>query len=363
MGAEHMRVAIIGAGISGMCCAHELEKHGVRPVIYERNGFIGEAFQHVTAIMNITHRPVKDALEYFRRKYGIVIPPHNALTQVIHNSPNKTTVIEGNLGYMFKNDKECDGVKKQLYSRLTNTEVKLNTMGDYKSLSEEYDYVVISTGRYDFTEELGCWQGWITAYVRGAVVLGEFNPNSLTVWLNRDYCKNGYAYMTAFDRNKAAVVMIVPDVDDKEIDGFWELFVYTEKIKYTIVEEFKLEHRAGFVYPLNIGNIYFTGNSAGGIDPFLGFGIFNSVVTGVSAARSILTGENYEKQLKYIMKRNIHMRQFRRVFDKMTNKDCDNLIASIGLPGIKQALYSSRLNISSIGAFASKFILKGEGKK
>ena len=30
-----MKVAIIG-GLSGLSCAHQLEKHGIQPVIFER---------------------------------------------------------------------------------------------------------------------------------------------------------------------------------------------------------------------------------------------------------------------------------------------------------------------------------------
>jgi len=36
-----MRVAIIGAGLAGLSCAHELERYGVSPVIFEKNSYIG----------------------------------------------------------------------------------------------------------------------------------------------------------------------------------------------------------------------------------------------------------------------------------------------------------------------------------
>ncbi len=59
-----MKVAIIGAGLAGLSCAHELEKYGVRPVIYEKNSYIGEQISHVSAILEIINRPIKDVVKY-----------------------------------------------------------------------------------------------------------------------------------------------------------------------------------------------------------------------------------------------------------------------------------------------------------
>ena len=37
-----MRVAIIGAGLSGLSCALELERHGIKPDIFEKKDYVGE---------------------------------------------------------------------------------------------------------------------------------------------------------------------------------------------------------------------------------------------------------------------------------------------------------------------------------
>lgn len=354
-----MKVAIIGGGLAGFSCAHELEMHGITPVIYERNGFVGEPYPHCIAILGISHRPIKDSIKYFSKNLNINVTPLNTLNSIIHNAPHITTNITGNLGYLFKFTTDSDSLKNQIYSKLKNTEMRFNEVADYQNLSKQYDYVVVATGNYSFTQELGCWQEWLQGYLKGAVVLGDFNPNQLIMWLNKDYCKNGYAYLTPYDSGKANLVLVVTDVNEKEVEDYWQLFLDRENIKYKIVEEFKIEHRGGFVYPLQVDNIFFTGNSAGGLDPFLGFGAINATTTGVAVARTIALGQDYEKQVKTIIKRNAQMRQFRKVFNNLTNKDYDNIVSMIGIPVLKHWLYSFPLNINvaKYGAFASKFVL------
>jgi len=164
--------------------------------------------------------------------------------------------------------------------------------------------------------------------------------------------------MTPFDKHRAVIVLITTDVNEKEIDRYWELFLYGENIKNPIVEEFTLEHKSGFAYPHMIENLIFIGNAGGGIEPFLGFGLLNASTMGVSAARTIALGWSYEKQIKAIMQRNYEFRKLRKMFDMMSNDQYDMLVASIGLPGIKQLLYSTNFNVTKYGAIVGKLILK-----
>jgi len=235
-----MRVAIIGAGIAGLSCAHELEKYGITPVIYERNSYIGEQISHVAAVLDIVHRPVRDFIKYIKVEYDIQINPLNICKELVHYSPGKTTVLKGNFGYFLKRGKEQDDLKVQIYNQLKGSKVLFNTYGDYKTLSKEYDYVVIATGNNLFTEEIGCWKYLYRAFERGALILGNFNPTALHMYLNRDYCKNGYAYMIPFDKERAFVTLIVSDVNEKEVEHYWHVFKSVEDITYPILEEFNV---------------------------------------------------------------------------------------------------------------------------
>lgn len=344
-----MKVAIIGAGFAGLTCAYELEKYGIKPVLYEKNNFIGEAYEHVTAILEIVHRPIKDIVDYLNQDLGIYLKPVNPVDTLIHNSPNNRAIMKGNFGYFYKRGREKTSVKNQLFSKLKNTKVILNEMADYKKLSKKYDHVVVATGNPNFTEELGCWQEWFVSMEKVAVVTGDFNPKAIVMWINNDYAKNGYVYLVPFNEKKAYIIMVLPCVTEEQIDPYWNVFLNTENIKYKIIEEYNLKHNAGLVYPHRVQNIHFAGAAGGGIDPFLGFGQLNAIKTGIMTARSIVKGKNYEKLIKKVIKNNEYSYEFRKAFNRMSNKDYDLLISLLDLPIIKHLMYNTQINVLKLG--------------
>lgn len=358
-----MNIAIIGAGVAGLSCAHELEKHGIYPTIYEKKSFIGEQHPNVGAILEIYHRPIKDAVAYFRNNLNIDIKPLNTLNRLIHFSPNKTSEIKGNLGYFFERSKEEMDIIRQLFTQLKNTRVLFNEYADYVTLSQEYDYVVIANGGVDFTDELGCWKQWMNTYIRGAIVHGDFDPGAFMVWLDKDYCKNGYVYLAPFSSTRAAVAVVVTDIDEAELEVYWEKFLDTENIKWTIEEEFKRNHTSGHVYPHRIGNLYLAGNAAGALDPLFGFGIMNSIATGVFAARSIVKGEDYEKMIRKIVNRNLRLYEYRKALNMVDNTGYDVLVASAGIPGIKHLVYYSPINVVKYGSSILRALPKRRTKE
>ncbi|SHK04702.1 FAD-dependent oxidoreductase [Paramaledivibacter caminithermalis] len=358
-----MKVAIIGAGLGGLSCALEFQKHGINPDVYEKNDFIGERHSHVTALLNLMSRPAKDPLVCFKNNFDIELTPLTKLKRITHISPNKKTTIEGELGYLFVRGKEQYSIKNQLYSKLKKPKIQFNKFADYEELSKKYDYVIIATGNTNFTEELGCSYRLVTTYLRGAIILGNFDPNELIVWINKDYSKDGYAYLTPFSNKKASLVLIVTDVNDKQVDNYWERFLLTENIESTIIEEFKLKHSTGYTYPNYIDNIYFVGNSRGGIEPFLGFGQINSITDGVLLARAITEGKSYDKLLKKTDKNIRYLYEFRKAFNRAANGDYDKILSVIGAPVVKQLMYDSQLNVIKVYGTIFKYMNRRTKKR
>lgn len=345
-----MKVAIIGAGVAGLCCAHELEAYGISPVIFERNSFIGEQISRVGAFLKLGNRPIKDAIQFTKEKFGITIRPLNTIHSLIHHSSHQTTVIQGNFGYFIQRCAEPEDLKRQIFSQLNKTKIFYCELGDYEKLSKEYDYVVVANGHPAYAKELGCWKELFNGFSRGAVILGDFDPNAMIMYINKKYCKNGYAYLAPFDRHKASVNLVVSDIEEKEMEYFWREFLCTENLRYDVVQEYTQQHESGYAYPHQVGNILFSGNAGGALDPFLGLGQLNSIIMGVMAGRSIATGKEYEKLIQPVIRRNFQMYEFRKGFNKLDNPGCDALLRIIGFPGIRHLIYHTGINVIKYGA-------------
>lgn len=342
-----MRVAIVGGGLAGIVCAMQLEREGIIADIFERNKALAEPYRHVGAMLQIVLRPVKDPLSYLAQTHGIEFKPLARVKRIIHSSPSVTTAITGNLGYFLSRGAIDDSIENQLAANL-KSRVHLNTEIDYKKLRNRYDYIVVATGYPWEARALGIWKDIIKMSVKGAVISGDFDTEALGVWLNKDYCKAGYAYLAPFSRKEATLVLAVNDIRAEELDEYWDCFLHTEGIKNKVLEYFVRDHYAGFVYPHRIGNVFFIGNAGGVLDPLLGFGVFNSVISASEAAKSMIYNTDYEAGIKSALKTNKKLFEFRKTLNRLDNNGYDFFFRLIGLPGVNPVVYNTNLNVLNL---------------
>ena len=352
-----MKVAIIGAGTAGLSCAIELERHGIYPVIFERNDFIGEYQPHVSAFLGLITRPIADPIKYMDQILGIKLKPLNNFRKVMHYSPNNQVTVSGNLGYFMIRGKEENSVKNQLYRQI-KSQVNFKSFVQPEDLDKEFDYIVVADGHWSTPTRYGIWQEVMRTWLKGGIFAGDFENDTLKMWLDNELTNGVYIYLAPYSKNKAVIAHVVQNIEHEEINGYWQRFLESHDIlkKYDMLESWELPHHAGFVSTHKLGKIYFVGAAGGGAEPFLGFGQFNAIVSGVMTARSIAQGTDINMLLKDITKKGHQLYAFRPLMNSASNQDFDRLLALMKTPGLRSVIYKSNIDIIKLLSSGLKLV-------
>lgn len=357
-----MKVAIIGAGLSGLSCAIALKRNGITPVIFEKSGQIGDSPTYLVAVLRLFHNSLRSPMSFLEKNYGIELTALNPLKEIIMISPRKQITARGNLGHIFTKGPEPTSIESQLAS-IAGIPISFNTTIDINQIKNDYDYIIVASGSYEIPKALGVWNLTFQSRIRIATLTGNFKPGLMKIWLNKYYSKNGYAYQLTKNETEAELTLIVSDSTPAELDNNWNKFLACEDIKYTMTKIHDIEHHVGFAKPVQLGNIYFIGNVGGMADNFLGFGSMRSIQSGFIAAHSIIDKKDYYSLLEPIQKDINGLHEYRKMINNLTNEDYDKLLTFIGFPIMKQLLYNNALYKAKYGIFFPKLVTSMKNKK
>ncbi|MFZ5986636.1 MAG: NAD(P)/FAD-dependent oxidoreductase [Bacillota bacterium] len=337
-----MKVAIIGAGLAGLSCAGELMKNGIVPTIFEKKGYLGEDYLFSATTLRILDRTYRSSVRYLNQRYGLNLKAFSPLREIIMISPGKTTVERGRLGYIYMRGEERDSLERQLAAGI-NAPILYDSYVRVNDVKNDFDYVIAATGDETAARELGVWTTTFDVQTRIALVLGSFRLDSAKMWVNNEYARVCYGYLSAHSPGDARLLLSVNNVSGREVDYYWNRFLIKEEIPYRIMEIKDIEYSLGYVSSARIDNIYLVGNGAGLIDDFLGFGAINAIESGILAARSIINGFDYNELLRPMKKHIAALHEFRKAINEFGNEDYDRLISFLGLPFVKQLIYNNPL--------------------
>lgn len=356
-----MKIAIIGAGIGGLACALECEKLGVVPDVYERDYSIGWPWLSVNYWPSVILRNMGDPIDYLKKNYDIEVTPSNECKTIILKSPGQEVKIQGKLGYFIFRGKGDESKENQLLRKLKKgTAIHYNSLTDFKELSSEYDYVVVATGRDSEARELKVWEDEGIMRMFGGIAVGSFHDETAMLYLNTEYAGSGYARITPFSPTQAIVGLYDDRHDEFDTDKLFAKFLDYEKLnKLEFLYKIKPPpFTAGRVKKFKVGNILLVGRSAGLTERFLGVGGPEALMSGVLAARAMIKHEDYDEMVKPLQEHVENISAFRKATEKFENKDFDRLLALLGTPGIKQAVYNAPFNFADLIGNIFKLIEK-----
>lgn len=356
-----MKVAIVGAGLSGLACAHELKRHGIIPTLFEKKGYIGEILELPAIQLDIFDTAVKNPVKYLKKQFGLEIIPHYEINEIVMVSPSKTHTINGKMGTIFLRGREKGFLTIQL-KEAADIAPTVNTLAKIDEIKNDFDHIFIGTGDLEIPIKMNLATIHFDAYARVATVLGDFKTNSIKLWMNTRYAKHGFAYLVPNYYNAANLVLIVDNIKANELDYYWNEFLSSENIPYDIIELKDVHHAVGAVNTVQVDNLYFMGNTGGFIDSMIGFGSMTSMISGATAANCMINGLNYNEAMEKTTKDIQAKYEFRKAFNTFDNDAMDLFCTIESLPVIKQFIFNNPLLKATYGtAFAKIFnsIIKG----
>lgn len=351
-----MKVAILGAGLSGLACAKYLEDNNVEPVIFEKHHRVGERFPNMEAIMQLIYRPIKDPVIYINKKYGLNLLPNGITHKLEIHSPNHKSAFTGyNLGYTTVRGHDDRSWECQL-AKQVKAQIQFNSTVTWQELEKDYDWIIIATGDPTLSRELGVWRTDTEAFLKGCIVKGKFDLGVSKIWLNTNFSKNCMVYFAPFDANEGSYCTVAIPSSPEELDTLWTRTIEGLNFEPVPQTEFKLEeYKMGRVSTRQIGKILLVGAAAGFVEPFMGFGQVPSILSGVYAAESIITGKDYNKMTAWFDKQYAYSLTIRNYINTLDNDGFDRLVSSLNLPMVSNLMANTNLPVLSMAAKAVSY--------
>ncbi len=319
-------VKILGAGISGLSAAITLTNNEYKSAVFEKKSHSGGRFKRdFQGLRNFGNGNIDPIREF--KELGICIKPYKKLMRIVRYSRSYNFEVISNsrpIYYLVLRGKNKNSIDTQLASSALDLGVNIvyNTRLDVN----EADIVATGPSRTDSLAYGGLYYDVDINYTG-------------YVFLDKKYSPNGYFYILPGEkRGEAEIVNATfgPAVSMQTLKVFYDKAIRENKILKDILDgATKKTVRRGIgccslLKKPYQNNKYYVGEAAGLQDVTAGFGIRYAVISGYLAAKSILTGEDYNKQMVKTFKSQLDFERKRSEnFKKLTNDDLDKIFQSI----------------------------------
>ena len=323
---QNESIRILGAGISGLSAAITLKNNGYRTTVFEKKSHPGgrfiRDFQCLRNFGNKNIDPIKELKEL-----GIFIKSYKKLMRIVRYSRLYSfEVISDNkpIYYLVLRGKNKNSIDTQLANYALK--IGVNIVYNTKLNIDEADIVAKGPQKSD-----------IFAY--GELYQDVDINDTGYVFLDMKYSPTGYLYVLPGE--KKGEIEIVNATYDSTVNIRKLRILYHKAIRENIILKNMLNGATKITETRGIGcctllnkpyqnNKYYVGEAAGLQDVTAGFGIRYAIISGYLAAKSIISNQDYEKQIVKTFKSQMDFEIKRsKNFKKLTNVTLDKIFKSI----------------------------------
>lgn len=315
--------------------------------------------------MSIFARPVHDCIASLSEEYGIYLKPTSNIQKMEIFSKNEMATIEGQLGFTNIRGREEDSFEKQLEQQ-TKSAIHYNSEETYEQLLRKHSHVVMATGDGDYAKKTRNYREDVTVSIKGGTVEGVFDRYTVMAWIDYALAPFGYCYLIPFSEKEANISIAIPDLPenaDVNINNLFQLL--HEKVRSQLKQELRLTDQYHITcYPMGIcqsgriGNTFFVGNCFGTMMPFMGFGQYASILSGIYAAYDLSGLGKYQELMKPLRKSYQDSLVLRRSMEQLSNKGLDRIIYSLqGYLGEK-LFQTTRINPLKVASYLLRPYIK-----
>ncbi|WP_280770940.1 FAD-dependent oxidoreductase [Salipaludibacillus daqingensis] len=342
-----MKVAIIGAGFSGLCAAITLEKHGIFPDIFEIKEEVGDLFDCGHVLFSNLSPLTGDVVRYMTEEHGIIIRPDANIRKLTVFSEREQVSIHGQFGYFIQNSQHKPSISLQLKEQI-KTPIHFNSKVSYEELLHEYSHVLVATAEpEEFTAKIGLFEKEKQGSLTWKNIKGNFDRYELTAWLDNNIAPKGYGFLIPYNSKEACLGISIPSkehIGDGGLDHYWETFM--ERAEKNLQMSFHVPNKkyqandraTGLCRYPRIGNTFFIGACYSSALPYIGAGYFTHMLTGVYAAQDLLGMGEFENLTKPIWKTYHQGIVARDVWSSFDNRDFDFIVKLVQRRLTKKAI-------------------------